>query len=516
MNKRPCLESQLDGSKSCKSLTIALKYIKGKSNIVADALYRKEKEVHMIPSNVVRQLMHLTTIKVSEKILSQLKYDYESDPFLKEHFKDPKEPYSKMGNRTYFEKRLCIPRWSLREMVLHDNHESLIGGHRAFQKTLRLLKRHYHLPTVKSDAKRYIRSCHKFQEAKSDRQSKIGYHQPFPPPTRKWEVISMEFMFDLPKSNGLTGIMVIVDKLSKRTHFIPVNSTGNAKDIAEIFYREIFKHHGLPWKIISDRDTRFTGTFWKELVMLLNVKLNLSTAFHPETDGQSERAFRTLQEMLRCYISYTQKDWYQYLPGLEFAYNNHVNDTPQQSPFFVEYGQNPFSIADTLLSDDSSEKADINDAAQRFFDDIQSATKIAQSSIESSNVTNSDIVNEHRTLVVHAIGEKVMIPKQNPTLKKGHVKKFYPKYIGTFKILEKHANGAAFRLAFPSISAQHHPLFHVSLLKKYTEDKIERYSPTPSSYETSNSESEIDKILNHRINKGSLQYFVHFKGYEDI
>ena len=187
---------------------------------------------------------------------------------------------------------------------------------------------------------------------------KIGYHQPFPPPTRKWEVISMGFMFDLPTSNGLTGIMVIADKLSKRTHFIPVHSTNDAKDITEVFYKEIFKHHGLPRKIISDRDTRFTGTFWKELMKLLKVKVNLSTEFHPETDGQSERAFRTLQA-LRCYISYTQKYWYSYLPGLEFAYNNHVNDTTQQSPFFVEYGQKPFSIADTLLPDESSETTDI-------------------------------------------------------------------------------------------------------------------------------------------------------------
>ena len=275
-----------------------------------------------------------------------------------------------MGNRLYCEKRLRIPRGLLRGMVLHDNHESLTGGQLSFQKTLRLLKRHYYWPTSKSDAKSYIGSCHKCQESKSDKEGKIGYHQPFPPPTRKWEVISMDFMFDLPKSNGLTGIVVIVDKLSKRAHLIPFNSTNDAKYIAGIFYREIFKHHVLPRNIISYIDTRFTCTFRKELMKLLKVKLNLSTAFHPETDGQSERALRTLQEMLRWYISYTQKDWYQYLPGLDFAYNNHVNVTTQQSPFFVEYGQNPFSMADTLLSDESAETTDINDAAQRFFDEI--------------------------------------------------------------------------------------------------------------------------------------------------
>ena len=166
-----------------------LKYLKRKSTIVADVLSPKNKEVHMTSSNVVRQLMHSTTIKVSDEKLIQRKYDYESDPSLRNHFKDPKEPYIKMKNRLYLEKRFCIRHGSLREMVLHDNHESLIGGHCAFQKTLRLLKRHYYLPTLKNDAKRYIGSCHKCQGVKSDTRGKVGYHQPFLPPTRKWKVI---------------------------------------------------------------------------------------------------------------------------------------------------------------------------------------------------------------------------------------------------------------------------------------------------------------------------------------
>ena len=219
--------------------------------------------------------------------------------------------------------------------------------------------------------------------------------------------------------------------------------------------------------------------------------------------------------MLRCYISYTQKDWYQYLRGLEFAYNNHVNDTTQQSTFFVEYGQNPFSITDTLLSDESSETTDIYDAAQRLFDDIQYATNIAKSSIESSNVTNSDNDNEHGRKVVHGIGDKVMLSTNNLTLKKGHVKKFSPKFIGPLKILEKHANGTASKLELSCTYAQLHPFFQTSLLK-IIEEKFERYSPTRSSYETSNSEFDTEKILNHQVNKGNLRYHMHFKGYEDI
>ena len=153
----------------------------------------------------------------------------------------------------------------------------------------------------------------------------------------------MDFTFDLPKtSTKNTGIMVIVDKLSKHTHFIALNSKINAKETADLFYKEIYKHHGLPRKIKSDRDSRFTSNFWRNLMKTLQVKLNLSTAFHPQIDGQSERAFRVLEEMLRCYVNSMQIDWEKFLPGLEFAYTNSINESTKHTPFYLAaYGQHP-------------------------------------------------------------------------------------------------------------------------------------------------------------------------------
>ncbi len=149
------------------------------------------------------------------------------------------------------------------------------------------------------------------------------------------EEISMYFIFDLPKkSTKNTGIMVVVDKLSKRTHFIALNSKINAKETADLFYKEIYKHHGIPRKIISDRDSMFTSSVWRNLKKTLQVKLNLSTAFHPQTDGQSERALRVLKEMLRCYVNSMQNDWEKFLPGLEFAYNNSINESTKHTPFY--------------------------------------------------------------------------------------------------------------------------------------------------------------------------------------
>lgn len=126
---------------------------------------------------------------------------------------------------------------------------------------------------------------------------------------------------------------------------------------------------------------------------LLKVKLNLSTAYHPQTDGQSERAFRTIEEMLRCFVSYTQTDWDTHLPGLEFAYNNHVNDSTKQTPFFLDYGQNPFSISDILHSDVSETR---NVSTNTFVTELQEANRLAQEAITAANTTNADTVNQQR------------------------------------------------------------------------------------------------------------------------
>ena len=189
---------------------------------------------------------------------------------------------------------------------------------------------------MKSELKEYVDSCQRCQDTKSRKQKRIGLLRPFSPPTRKWEEIAMDFIFELPRTkDNKTGFMVVADKLSKRTHFIPIDSKRNAERTADTFYRELYKRHGLPRKIIYDRDFRFTGNFWSELMKLLKVKLNLSTSFHPQTDVQSERAFRKIEEMLRCFVSYTQKDRSRILAGLEFAYNNHMNDTTEHNPFFL-------------------------------------------------------------------------------------------------------------------------------------------------------------------------------------
>ncbi|CDF39069.1 unnamed protein product, partial [Chondrus crispus] len=451
-------------------------------------------------------LIAFTLVKVDENILKSLEREYRKDPDFKNAFETQPAPFSKNKNRLYFENRLCIPKGKIREIVLHDNHESLFGAHRGFKKTLQYVRRHLYWPSMNKELHEYIKTCPKCQEAKSLTQNKVGKFRPFPLPLKKWEQISMYFIFDLPRTNtNKSAILVVVDKLSKHTHFVPIESNHTAKDTAEVFYNEIYKHHGLPRKIISDRDTRFTSTLWKEIMKLLRVKLNLSTAFHPQTDGQSERAFRTLQEMLRCFVSYTQRDWSKHLPGLEFAYNNHISDTTKQTPFFLEYGQHPLSVSDVLHSD-GSETPTVT--TQRFLENIRRANEIAKLSITASNERNAQKVNKHRRDHSFHLGDQVMLSTKNLPLKTGRSKKLSPKYIGPFEVIDILASGNAYKLQLPEKYQNLHPTFHISLLKPYYNDQHRRTIGRESAFQTEDKMPPTVDLISHRNTQDFIDFLV--------
>jgi transposase InsO family protein len=150
----------------------------------------------------------------------------------------------------------------------------------------------------------------------------------------------MDFITELPTSTKQNdAIMVVVNKLSKSTHFIPVKSTCKAIDITHVFMREIFRLHGMPKEIVSDRDTKFTSNFWKSLMGDLETKLLFSIAYHPQIDGQMERVNQILEDMLRMHIMHQPKKWEDYLPLVEFAYNNDYQEPRKMNPFEVLYGR---------------------------------------------------------------------------------------------------------------------------------------------------------------------------------
>jgi hypothetical protein len=201
----------------------------------------------------------------------------------------------------------------------------------------------------------------------------------------------------------------------------------SAQDLAYVYIQEIYRHHGLPSKIISDRDARFTSKFWSTLHKLLGTKLNISTAFHPETDGQSERAFGVFQEMIRPFVDVLQRDWDTHIAQLEFAYNNTINDSTGQTPFYVASGQHPPTLYDALRQAPSVQDAEINNAAKDFVSEAQRAMDAARKALMDTNITLTKRLNKSRRHVVYDIGDEVMLSTINLKLPIGssRVKKIY-------------------------------------------------------------------------------------------
>ena len=166
-------------------------------------------------------------------------------------------------------------------------------------------------------------------------------------PDRPWESISADFIVELPPSvaseTGVShnAILVVIDRLTKMAHFIPTDTTATSSDLARLYVKYVFSKHGVPSDIVSDRGSTFTSQFMSSLGRLLNIKLNYSTAYHPQTDGQTERTNQQIEGYLRLYANYDQNNWSDLLPIAEFAYNNAQHSTTQVSPFFANYSYNP-------------------------------------------------------------------------------------------------------------------------------------------------------------------------------
>jgi hypothetical protein len=190
---------------------------------------------------------------------------------------------------------------------------------------------------MKGETTEYLPRCQYCKQVKFEHQH---INQPLLVPKWKWETISLDFITGLPKTqNHNDSIMVVIDKIIKSTHFIPVKSTFKAINIAKILMKEIFRLHGIPKMVISDRDVKFTSTFWKELFVGINTNLNFSTSYHPQMDGQIERTSKIIEDMLRMYVRTKPIKWEDYLHLVEFAYNNGYQTLAKLSPFEILYGR---------------------------------------------------------------------------------------------------------------------------------------------------------------------------------
>ena len=341
---------------------------------------------------------------------------------------------------------------------MEDEHDSKVAGHFGQKKTLELISRNFYWPEMEDWIKAYIRSCDSCQRNKSPRHARFGLLQPLELPYSPWLSTSVDFITALPESEGFTQIIVVVDRFSKMAHFVALQENATAKDCAQAFLKEIWKLHGLPEDIVSDRDTKWTGEFWNNLCVMLGIKRNLSSAFHPQTDGQTERVNQNLETYLQTFINYDQNDWNALLPLAEFAYNNSITQATKMTPFYTNYGFNP----KTLWPSNAEGK---NLASKAYVHWMKSVHERASKTLEDTRASMSKYYDQKRQEHPnYQIGDKVMLNAKNIRTKRP-TKKLAPKLYGPFKIIEK-IGSRSYRLELQS-RWRIHNVFHASLLEPY-------------------------------------------------
>ncbi|KAJ9504647.1 hypothetical protein QJQ45_030377 [Haematococcus lacustris] len=421
--------------------------------------------------------------------------------------------------------KLYIPVGPLRTDLLCEAHSIPISGHLGRDKTYARLSRFYFWPRMAASVHDYVRTCLACQRNKSNTQRPIGLLQSLPVPQHRWEHVSLDLITQLPvTTSGHDAIVVFVDKLTKMIHAIPTTTSVTASTLARIFFDHVFRLHGLPKVIVSDRDPRFTSAFWQELFKLTGTHLNMSTANHPQTDGQTERANRTLEDMLRNYVSPHHDDWDQHLTAAEFAYNASVQASTGYTPFRLNSGQEPYTPL-TLSVPPSAVQGDSESASgflQRMARDIASAThnlvKAQERQTTYANKKRRDHTFKEGDMVYLAHSFFAHTQPANVTAENA-TRKFLPRQHGPFKVLEV-VTPVALRLQFPPAWSTMHPVVHVSHIKLHNDGSAEfptRNPNPPPEPEIIDGEEhfEVQEIRNHRFVRGKLQLQVKWLGHPD-
>jgi len=354
--------------------------------------------------------------------------------------------------------RVQVPGGDIRQQLIAECHDGALAGHLGRDKTLQLLQRQHSWVGMHTQVAEYVRSCHACQVNKPSTQLPYGLLHPLDIPAGPWDSVSLDLTFLPLTSSGKDCCVVFVDRFTKFVRIVPCSRTITAPGVAQLYVTHVLRHgFGVPRELVSDRDPRFTGHFWGELQRLMGTKLSMSSAFHPQSDGQTERANRTFKEMLRSYVASRPGSWCQHLDMLEFAYNNSVHPATGFSPFFMNYGRDPRTptTLDHPAADSKSEAAEqLCLRLQQVHTQARAALLTAQGRMEKNQ-------NLHRRQHPFVLGSQVLVSTAN-----FGVGKLMPRFLGPCTVTSV-INDSAVQVLLPAQYRERHNTFHVSLLKPY-------------------------------------------------
>lgn len=435
----------------------------------------------------------------------------------------------------YIGKRLYVPdNPELRTDVIKYIHESLPGGHAGRSSTYDRVSEYYYWPRMTSTVAQYVKNCHICKRSKSYREGKQGLLKPLPIPERYFQDISIDFITPLPLCTRYgrlyQHIMVVIDRLSKKRKFIPLDSI-EVEAVVQAFVDWVWREEGYPVTIVSDRGTQFVAYFWKRLCERIGTTPKLSTAFHPETDGQTENANASLKQFLRAYVNYNQDDWVDFLAVAEFEANSDRNASSGISPFMATKGYVPRSGLEppTPWDSDASQRAKREvTAADDFIQKIDNLRGYLRSQLKWSQALQAEQANRYRQpATAFRVGDMVMLDRRNIKTQRPS-KSLDHKNLGPFKIIKAYHGNSAYELELPKSMNGVHPVFHPWLLHLDDGNPLpgqKEPPPPPVHINTDGADYEVEGILDARINKrildpntrrkGCLMYKIKYRGYDD-
>ena len=466
-----------------KDYECTIEYHPGKADVVADALSRKStgfishlKAVYLPRLVELRSLgvrLELTdtgallaTFHVRLILIDRIRELQTQDPTMiklkREAESGQLKGFSVRADGTVMMgHRLCVPDvGELKKEIMEEAHSSAYAVHPGSTKMYHILREHYWWRGMTKDVAEFVSRCLICQQVKAEHRRPAGLLQSLSIPQWKWEKITMNFVVGLLRcQNGYDSIWVIVDRLTKSAHFLPMKNSDSVEKLAELYVKEIVRLHGTLVSIVSDRDPRFTSRFWPSLQRALGIRLHFSTTFHPQTDGQSERTIQTLEDMLRACVLDFKGSWDRHLPLMEFAYNTCYQSSIEMAPYEALYGR---KCRTPLCWDEVGErKLSGPEIVQVTTDNV----KVIRDRLKIAQDRQKSYADNRMRDLQFQVGDQVFmrISPWKGVLRFGKKGKLSPRYMGPYEIVGR-IGKVAYRLRLPPELTRIHDVFHVSML----------------------------------------------------